>query len=131
MSRLSQDAIELAARMAAEKAREYFGLDPKWTIRIIVTDLDDAGCMGRAQVNAEYFSATIEISDRHDDLEKVWGTAGHEVAHIALAHWHEYAAIADLEGEELFPPAFRIPLEKTTVLLEWLFTQAHPYPTAD
>ena len=129
MTRLPTEQLLLAASLAVEKAREHFNLDPKWHINIEVTRIDDANTSGRCMVMPDYYKAFIEVSEDVETLEEAYEVGAHEAAHVALAQWHEYADIAGINSNDsgLFPPAFRIPLEKTTVLLEKLFLAAHPY----
>lgn len=127
VSRLPEEHLLLAATLAVEKAREFFQLDPKWSIHVGVTRFDDPATRGQCHIRPEYFTAYIELSEDVDSLEDAYAVGAHEAAHVALAMWHEYADIRELDRGDSFPAVFRIPLEKTTVLLEQLFLQAHPY----
>ena len=124
-------AMEVARR-AVDKACEYFDIKG-WDIDLSIKRLEDdtRGCIDK---QVAYLRVWISIdASQADDLEAVWRTTAHEVAHIALCEvdilYHGAKKLMnDYDKQESLDFFHELAAERTTVKLERMFMRDCPYP---
>lgn len=132
MQRLDPTDTMHRLEAAVEEAREFFKVDPIWTIEIRA---EGAGS-GAARIDASraYLKAPIgvDLDYYQHNPEKIRRDMAHEIAHLVTAEiWQVWRHLPeDVQGDDTVTGRLmRDALEAATVRLERLFMRERPEPS--
>lgn len=132
-AKISPDTVIRRCEEAVEAARVYFGLSNEW--RVWIVPGDGKGGAAAALIKHPYLKVEVNVDVEYLMLnpEELWGTMGHEVAHLVTAELnHLWGKMPDQWSDDGHTECdlLRDAFEQATVRLERMFVRDCPDPHA-